>query len=91
MRHARRLAAPNISPAHRGRGDRYPRTDVQLNPQRETAAALTEIDHAETVAAADRDRTAGLAHDLLAVGFGQMPNAEIRKGGIPSAMADGDS
>ena len=35
------------------------------------------------VAAADGDGAAGLAHDFLAERFGQMPNAEICKGGIP--------
>jgi len=36
-----------------------------------------------TVAPADGDRAAGRAHDFLAVGLGQMPNAEIGQRGIP--------
>ena len=74
---------PDIGPAHRGGCNRYSGADVELNAEREAVTALAEIDHAEAVAAADRDRAAGLAHDFLAVGFGQMPNAEIGKGGIP--------
>ena len=72
---------PDIGPAHRGGCNRDPRTDVQLNAERH-AAALAEIDHAGAVAAADRDRAAGLAHHFLAKRFGQMPNAEIGKRGI---------
>jgi hypothetical protein len=53
-----------------------------LNTQRLTAA-LAEVNHAETVAATDGDRAPGLAHDFLAERFGQMPNPEIGKGGIP--------
>src|ERR1035437_578101 len=58
---------PDIGPAHCRGCDRDARTDVQLNAQRETVAALPEVNHAETIAAADCDRAAGLAHDLLAV------------------------
>src|SRR5882757_6163874 len=60
-----RRQRPDIGPPHRGGCNRDPRTDVQLNAERH-AAALAEIDHAETVAATDRDRAAGLAHDFLA-------------------------
>src|SRR4051794_21106784 len=72
---------PDIGAAHRGGRNRYPRTDVELNAEREAVPALADIDHAETVARADSDRAAGLPHHLFAEGFGQMPNAEIRKRG----------
>src|SRR5216684_8174540 len=74
---------PDVGPSHRRRCDRNSRTDVELSAQSQTVTALAEVNHAETVAAADRDRAAGFAHDFLAVGLGQMPNPEIGKGGIP--------
>src|SRR6185437_6604936 len=73
---------PDIRPSHRGGGDWNPRTDVQLDAQRQPVAALTKVYHAVTVAAADGHRAAGRAHDFLAIGLGQMPNAEIGQRGI---------
>src|SRR5271169_929809 len=69
---------PDIGPPHCGGHNRNPRTDIQLNAERH-AATLAEIDHAETVAAADRHRSAGLAHQFFTKGLGQMTNAEICK------------
>jgi hypothetical protein len=73
---------PEIGATHRGRGHRYPRTDVELNAERQSVTALAEIDHAETVAPADRDRAAGRAHHLFTIRFRQMADAEIGKRGI---------
>src|SRR5882757_9485375 len=74
---------PKIGTAHCRRCNRYSRSDVQLNAYRQLAPALAEINHAEPVARADRARTAGLSHQFIAKRLGQMPNAEICKGGIP--------
>src|SRR4029078_8086104 len=74
---------PDIGAAHRGGRDWYSRTDVELDAERQPVTALAEIDHAVTVAPAHRHRAAGLAHHLFAIGFGQMPNAEIGQRGIP--------
>jgi len=52
---------PDIGPSHRGGRNRYPRTDVELNAECETIPALTDIDHAETIAGADRHRHLPLA------------------------------
>src|SRR6266702_2489897 len=68
---------PEIGAAHRAGCNRHARADVKLNADRLAAAALPEIDHAVTVAAADRGRATGRAHHVLAKRFGQMPNAEI--------------
>ena len=74
---------PDIGASHRRGRDRNPRADVELNAERQPVAALAEIDHAVTVAAADRDRAAGLrASTSSRKGFGQMPNAEIGERGI---------
>src|ERR1700755_2103290 len=74
---------PEIRTAHCRRCNRHSRSDVQLHAYRQLAPALADIDHAEPVARTDRARTAGLSHQFVAKLFGQMPNAEICKGGIP--------
>ncbi len=67
---------PDIGAAHRGCCDRDAGADVELHAERQSAAALAEIDHAEAVAGADRDRAAGLAHDFFAIRL--RTNAERR-------------
>src|SRR5258708_34833026 len=71
---------PDIGPAHRCGCNRDARADVKLNAERQPVTALTEIDHAVTVASADRDRAAGLAHDLLAERLREVTTAPIQPG-----------
>src|SRR4051794_5466451 len=60
------LERPEIGAAYRAGCNRHAGADVKLNADRLAAAALPEIDHAVTVAAADGNGSAGRAHHFLA-------------------------
>jgi len=73
---------PQIGAAHRCRGDRDLGADIEQHADSQLTAALSEVDHAETIARADGDRASGLAHQLIAIRIRHMAYAHVGERGI---------